>query len=434
MNTNMINRSDVHHQWSKALTKRLHKDTKVRTSRLITNCGISADWVTDMTNDLFPALSNRAAKPTRQAVQAALLNMVNGVSESLIHKQPSGFLCERSTSTKKAPKRYREHDFSSNMLASVLSRLEVAGLLECYKGFRSEGYSAGLKTLWLPTAEAREYISTLNDKLVIEFFREDIEAVWLKGSNGSLIDYEDDTMTHEMRRMLNDTNALRGSVNWFYRPWKILETQPSGTLSAITDRDLALKRQFSETFTRGGRFYGNVQQLTKGERSTIIVNGEPTIELDIKSLHPRVLYNLKGIPAPADCYDISGYDRETMKMVALIGLNAKSEGTAIKALSMNLNVTFDYARAAIEAFRSRHKPIDEYLFSSSWALLQHQDSELAKDVLSKAAGNGIPVIPVHDSFISSESSGSMLSDIMHEQYEKRFGFLPVIEPSVVPVS
>lgn len=430
MNTNIINRSEVHHQWSQTLTKRLGKDIKVRTSRLINNCGITADWVTAMTNDLFPALSNRATKPTRQAMQAALLNIATGVSESLTHDQPSGFLCELSTASKKVPKRYRDYDFSSNMMASVLSQLEFAGFLECYKGYRSEGYSKGLATLWLPTTRATDYISELSDMIVIEFFREDIETLWLKGSNGSLIDYEDNNMTNQMRLNLKEVNDLRSSVNWFYKPQGLLKTHPDGALLAIAGRDLIFKRQFNETFTKGGRFYGNVQQLTKEERSTIIMGGEPTIELDIKSLHPRMLYNLKGIPAPVDCYDVEGYDRETMKTVALIALNAKSELSAIRGLSAKLNVAFDYARCAIEAFRLRHNPIAEFLFSSSWGLLQYQDSELAKDILSEAANHGIPVIPVHDSFISSVSNGYKLSDLMHEEYEKRFGFMPVIEPSL----
>lgn len=54
-------------------------------------------------------------------------------------------------------------------------------------------------------------------------------------------------------------------------------------------------------------------------------------------------------------------------------------------------------------------------------------SELAKHILSEAADKGIPVIPVHDSFISSTSHAQKLSDTIHKQYEKRFGFLPVVE-------
>jgi len=429
MNTNIINRSEVHHQWSKTLTKRLGKEIKVRTSRLITNCGITADWVTTMTNDLFPALSNRAIKPTRQAMQAALLNIATGVSESLTHGQPSGFICGLSTASRKIPKRYRDHDFSSNTMASVLSQLESAGFLESYKGFRSENYSKGLATLWLPTARATDYISKLNDMIAIEFFCEDIETLRLKGSNGSLIDYEDNNMTNEMRLNLKEVNDLRASVNWFYKPQRLMITHPNGELLAISRKDLTLKRQFNETFNRGGRFYGNVQQLTKNERSTIIMGGEPTIELDIKSLHPRMLYNLKGIPAPVDCYDVKGYDRETMKAVALTALNAESELSATRGLSKN-KMTFDHARRAIEAFRLRHRPIAEFLFTSIWGPLQYQDSELAKDILSEAANHGIPVIPVHDSFISSVSNGYKLSEIMHEEYEKRFGFMPEIEPSL----
>ncbi|MFC0444354.1 hypothetical protein ACFOD1_03490 [Pseudidiomarina halophila] len=437
MNTSIINRSEINYEWSQTLTKRSGQETKVRTAPLISNCGLTADWVTDMTDDLFPSLSNRASKPTRQAMQAALLNIANGVSERAVHGQPSGFLCELSNTSKKVPKRYRDHDYSSNTMGAVLSALEAEGFLECHKGYRTKGYSSGLSTLWLPTHSAKQFLSALNEMLVIEFFRQDTETLWLKSRNGGLLDYKDDMLTNDMRLLLRNTNDLRACVNWYYRPQGAASDVPGlhigEALIPIGKRDLTFKRQFNETFNKGGRFYGNVQQLSKQERATITMNGEPTTELDIKSLHPRMLYNMKGIAAPFDCYDIDGYDRETMKTVGLIALNAKSELSAVRALANSLSTTHEYARRAIEAFRLKHQPIAEFLFSSSWSMLQYQDSELAKDILSEAADEGIPVIPVHDSFISSTSHAQKLSGIIHKQYEKRFGFLPVVEPTLRPV-
>ena len=430
MNTCMINRSEIHHQWSQTLTKRSGEETKVRTAPLVKNCGLAANWVTELTDDLFPSLSNRASKPTKQAMQAALLNIANGISEKVAHGQPSGFLCELSNTSKKVPKRYRDHDYSSNTMGTVLSTLASEGLLECHKGYRSEGYSSGLTTLWLPTSQAHELVSSLNEQLVIEFFREDIETLWLKSRNGGLLDYEDNLLTDEMRRMLLTTNELRASVNWSYRPLRDTSAHSvNGIDSALTQigtHDLTFKRQFNETFVKGGRFYGNVQQLSKLERATITMNGEPCTELDIKSLHPRMLYNLKGLAAPDDCYDIEGYDREVMKKVALIALNAKSELSAVRALSSSLAITHQEARQAIERFRFRHQPITESMFSSSWSWLQYQDSELAKDIVNEASDHSVPVIPVHDSFISSVSNIGKLNQIIHEQYERRFGIAPLV--------
>ena len=65
-----------------------------------------------------------------------------------------------------------------------------------------------------------------------------------------------------------------------------------------------LHRSFSRgSFEFGGRFYSEaygVQQLTKRLRKEIIIDGEETIELDFKALHPSIIYALKGIELDED--------------------------------------------------------------------------------------------------------------------------------------
>lgn len=119
----------------------------------------------------------------------------------------------------------------------------------------------------------------------------------------------------------------------------------------LGSRNVRFKRSFKGSFSIGGRYYGNAQCLSKAERSTIIINGEPTTKQDIKSMHVRMLYNYLGKPAPADGYDIDGYDRETAKKVALIALNADSEKSAAGAIRRSLGFTSDEAKQAIEGFR-----------------------------------------------------------------------------------
>ena len=35
-----------------------------------------------------------------------------------------------------------------------------------------------------------------------------------------------------------------------------------------------------------------------------MIDGEPMLELDYKSIHPSLLYAEKGLTVPSDCYDI----------------------------------------------------------------------------------------------------------------------------------
>ena len=53
----------------------------------------------------------------------------------------------------------------------------------------------------------------------------------------------------------------------------------------------------------GGRFYGGWwQEVPKGYRQYIVMNGKPMVEYDYANLHPRILYAEAGLIPPDDCY------------------------------------------------------------------------------------------------------------------------------------
>lgn len=101
------------------------------------------------------------------------------------------------------------------------------------------------------------------------------------------------------------------------------------------------------------------------------------------------------------------------------------ENSAAGAIRQSLGFTSDEAKQAIESFRQAHKPIAQFLYSSSWKQLQYLDSELARGIQLKAAEQGIPVIPIHDSFLAGASKADTLAEIIHSEYEQRFGYPPV---------
>lgn len=434
MANQLISNSQRHHPWSKALSETQGCSEYIRTTALNTSVGLAGDSVDELFNELYPKVANRAKKPTKQAFQVALLAIQNACRESSKHQERTGFICPTSNTRHRTIKRYKQNAFTMSTLSNVLTDLADCGLLQRHNGFRGEGCLKGLATLWLPTESAQKRIEELGSKTACLPFCKRPELVWLKSSSGKLVDYPDNEETNTIRSELLAINELRATSTWAYRPVSCVnsdsgEVTLSNQYTKVHCEDLRFKRQFLDDFKVGGRFYGGVQQLRQVERSTIIVNGEASVEYDIKSLHTRMLYNLKGLPAPLDGYDIEGFDRPTAKKLALIALNADSEKAAAGALVHRLRFTWKEAMDALESFKIAHKPISEHLFSSSWRVLQYLDSELARAIQLSALQLEVPIIPVHDSFIVSQGNSDRLKDIMHAEYSSRFGFEPVIESS-----
>lgn len=54
------------------------------------------------------------------------------------------------------------------------------------------------------------------------------------------------------------------------------------------------------------------------------------------------------------------------------------------------------------------------------------DSMITEEILKQMVRFNIPCLPMHDSFIVPEQYKEQLIDVMMSEYEKMFGFQPVI--------
>jgi hypothetical protein len=98
---------------------------------------------------------------------------------------------------------------------------------------------------------------------------------------------------------------------------------------------------------RGGRFYrGWWQQIDKDDRCKIYINDKPTLEVDFKAFHPNLLSNELGVKLSGDPYDLGKLilsevittkdrQRDYVKLLVLMGINADSDKTAYKAYRNN---------------------------------------------------------------------------------------------------
>ncbi|KOO59109.1 hypothetical protein WH43_05890 [Rheinheimera sp. KL1] len=431
---NSIKQPEIHNQWSSALSKRWSKPVSVRAFKPALDRGLAGEWVDNLLSELYPALHNRSKTPTRQALQCALLNLCLADECNRATGQMTGFLCQTTSQSFKTPKRYAVNDFALPKLALVLKDLVKHGYISYAEGFKSKGYDKGLATLFYPTEGFRQRLRGLNStELKLVWFTEDIELIYLKDDSSCLIDYMDNQVTLDIRQNIKTTNQIRLASCWSYLPVDMKATLRESQLGSesivfseqyqpINPRDLICKRVFKGSMSAGGRFYANVQRLTKVERQTIQVDNQPTVEIDIKSLHPRILYNLKGLEAPADCYAITGLSRDIVKKVILVMLNADSEKATWLALRDKHEIPVTESKAAIEILKEVHQPIAEFFCHSSWKLLQYEDSCLTESILLTAMRESIPILPIHDSYITITRYGFRLMDIIDQCYRDRYGF------------
>ncbi|MCV2892230.1 hypothetical protein [Lentibacter sp. XHP0401] len=212
-----------------------------------------------------------------------------------------------------------------------------------------------------------------------------------------------------------------------------------------------IRRVFNISTDYGGRLYAvggpNWQNMPRDERHDITMNGEPTIEMDFTAFHPHILYNRRGHPAPADCYDVGNWPRDLVKLALLVLINADTLGDVVTVLANSdgekivrdeeggvIEVTTsrrlmkqiagsDYSKAMafahklVRDVKDRHHLIAEDFHTGAGLWLMKLDSEIAMHVLKVMTRLGEPVLALHDSYRVRRSMKDKLEEIMHEAAE-----------------
>jgi hypothetical protein len=175
------------------------------------------------------------------------------------------------------------------------------------------------------------------------------------------------------------------------------------------------------TFENGGRFYGAWWQgIPKKYRPHITINGKRTVEVDYSALHPTILYSELGLEMPDDPYEIGVSSREVVKRAFNALINAKS--TNIKPVE-----GFSEAGAGmkwtefLKMVKAHFAPFKRYFGTGYGLKLQRLDSDIAEAVMLKFAQRGIPILPIHDSFIVHHGHEDLLRKVMEEKFEQRTG-------------
>lgn len=191
-------------------------------------------------------------------------------------------------------------------------------------------------------------------------------------------------------------------------------------------------RVYNGNFRHGGRYYvpGNSWQNAPGltkpapNRSHLLINGEPVIELDFSEFHPRMLYGEVGVCPPADCYAVGNWPRKLVKLALLVLVNAKSRSNAIGAIAYDDEMK-KFGKVGREAMTEAvrliadvkrvHKPIAHLFHTGAGLRLMRTDSDLTERVLATTIlGKGIPTLCLHDGFMVPASKRADLAGAMDD--------------------
>ncbi len=219
------------------------------------------------------------------------------------------------------------------------------------------------------------------------------------------------------------------------------------------DRHYAFHRIFakgvggSKTYgwDQGARVYSigdGYQHMSEIERAGITINGEATVELDIKASHITILHAKMKVDVPnyPDPYTIDGFDRGAIKTFVTMTLghtkfhpdwtddsrkNYAKSRTKRGLPPLALPPFDDVRRATLQAIPLL---IDWPDSSYRWGDLQFIESEAVLEAVhTLAMVRDVPVLPVHDSIIVPVSKRALAEAVLSAAFQKHVGIKPFIE-------
>ncbi len=195
-------------------------------------------------------------------------------------------------------------------------------------------------------------------------------------------------------------------------------------------------RSFSPDYTKHGRIYaegGSIQNWKRKFVRDLLIDDQPTVELDYSSTHTAISYAINGFPMPSkDIYILNSLakikdpelKRRLGKVFTNIILNADSRNSAALAIGkefadLGIKYKTDLGISisdVIAEITERHSPIAEHFFSGAGLHLMKIESDICLEVVDQFAQLNKPIIPKHDSFIVKAEDEDLLYQVMKQSW------------------
>jgi hypothetical protein len=349
-------------------------------------------------------------------------------------EDPTKYIGISSNSNHWSKGRYKALHLSKTIL-DVLDWLVAEGLVDKRKHFHSPSPSLSRTARYRASESLQNMFSTALFGIDDLLTHDNKECIVLKqievkddesAETSKSIQYEDTPVTVAMRQRLNAYNKLlvqsHIDIHSLAKPVinrKIKKSSRNGQANtvAIGQHNKFVYRIFSRgSWEMHGRFYGGWwQQISSELRSHIFINGNPTVEVDFKSMHVALLNAELGAIAVDDPYKVEAdlfpeLDREMLrgwkKKLVLTAINAKDQASTYSAFrndakknSPEKRLKNTQLKRLLDTFIVKNPHLSEYLCSDQGITLMNKDSLIAADIMNMLTDKGIPVLTVHDSFI-----------------------------------
>jgi hypothetical protein len=198
----------------------------------------------------------------------------------------------------------------------------------------------------------------------------------------------------------------------------------------------------------GGRFYGGWwQNIPKGYRRYITINGCQTVEVDFSTLHPTLLFLENKLDPPEDFYDLGlktegnplfepdaeQYEikRKIIKGFANALINDergvhKLDDEAVKTLGLD-------SAALKDLLIKTHPVFAKAIKSDAGVRYQFIDSRIAELVMMKLLKQNIVCLCVHDSFVVIDAFQDELVTAMKEAFAEVVKAEATLKPAELPI-
>ena len=382
-----------------------------------------------LVKDIVELLHRRKLCLRTQRLENHLNTLLANLFKSGRVKMTSYVYYSASPNEYKYVKRYNPFNISFRPLMAVIDALIKVNLVEYHRGIYKREKKKGKRSRIKPTSKLYDLFlhHNINAQNLFKLYQDPIR---LKDKKKRLADYNETRARLRMRNTVIKYNKLLNKSS--------IELPLTNAITSMIDEKVidfsnqSYYRSFNDgSFKLGGRFYGPWYQSVNEEvRSHILINKKKVVELDYSSLHMHLLYSWKGIDyhqlygADYDAYIIEGFenDRKIVKTAFLIALNMKTKRNFPQAVTSVIKDK-EYFRKGIDykdilnAFEINHPKIKDYMFSGIGKKLQYLDSCIAEYIIKKMTRLAIPVLCIHDSFITEYSNKNVLKDIMYESFK-----------------